>query len=75
MENFGWQLTPSASGRTVVPSQYGALMDAPDSIWNIPAKTFSPIGAGCVAYACTAASFTRGLGYDTEIVKRIEAAR
>ena len=38
------------------------------------AKRFSLIGAGCVAYACTAAAFGRGVGYDTEIVRRIEAA-
>ena len=37
------------------------------------AKTFSLIDAGSVAYACTAASFTRGVGYDTEIISRIEA--
>ena len=29
------QLTTSASGRTVVPSQYGACMKALDSIWDI----------------------------------------
>ena len=38
------------------------------------AKRFSLIGVGCVAYACTAAAFGRGVGYDTEIVRRIEAA-
>lgn len=37
------------------------------------AKTFSLIDAGSVAYACTAASFTRGVGYDTDIISRIEA--
>ena len=38
------------------------------------ARTFSLIGIGSVAYACTAASFIRGVGYDTEIIKRIEEA-
>ena len=38
------------------------------------ARTFSLIGADCVPYACTAASFTRGVGYDAEIIKRIEVA-
>ncbi len=38
------------------------------------ARTFSLIGSGCVAYACTAASFIRGVGYDTEIIERIEGA-
>jgi maleate isomerase len=38
------------------------------------ARTFSLIGAGCVAYACTSASFIRGAGYDGEIIRRIEAA-
>ena len=38
------------------------------------ARTFSLIEPGCVTYACTAASFSRGVGYDTEIIKRIEAA-
>ena len=37
------------------------------------ARSFSLIEAGCVAYACTAASFTCGVGYDSEIIKRIEA--
>ena len=37
------------------------------------AKTFSLIDTGSVAYACTAASFTRGVGYDTDIISRIEA--
>jgi hypothetical protein len=35
MEHFGGQLTPSASGRTVVPSQYGMFMEVLDAIWEI----------------------------------------
>ena len=38
MEHFGGQLTTSASGRTVVPSQDGVFMKALDSIWEIPVK-------------------------------------
>ena len=38
------------------------------------ARTFALIEADCVAYACTGASFARGVGYDTAIVRRIEAA-
>ena len=38
------------------------------------AGTFSLIGAGCVTYACTAGSFGRGAGYDTQIIERISAA-
>ncbi len=38
MEHFGGQLTTSASGRTVVPSQDGVFMKALDSIWEIPAQ-------------------------------------
>jgi maleate isomerase len=38
------------------------------------ARTFSLIGAGCVAYACTCVSFGRGVGFDSDIVDRIEAA-
>ena len=38
MEHFGWLLTTSASGRTVVPPQCGAFMRALNSIWEIPAK-------------------------------------
>jgi maleate isomerase len=40
------------------------------------ARTFRWINAACVAYACTSASFSRGPGYDAEIIGRIrEAAR
>ena len=35
------QLTTSASGRTVVPSQYGAFMKALDFIWEIPTEIIS----------------------------------
>ena len=35
------------------------------------ARTFSLIGASAVAYACTAASFTRGVGHDRDIIDRI----
>ena len=38
------------------------------------ARTFALIEADCVAYACTAISFAHGAGYDTEIVRHIEAA-
>jgi maleate isomerase len=36
------------------------------------AKLFTVIKPSCIAYACTAASFIRGVGYDTEIIRRIE---
>ena len=55
------------------PSQQHTLLaESPDI--DEAAGRFSLIGAGCVAYACTVASFTRGVGYDTEIIERIEAA-
>ncbi len=36
------------------------------------AKTFMQIEADCIAYACTAASFSRGIGYDQELIGRLE---
>ena len=41
---------------------------------DLAAGTFSLIGPACVAYACTSASFARGVGFDSEIVSRIAAA-
>ena len=38
------------------------------------ARTFGPIEADCVAYACTAASFCKGVGYDKKIIERIRDA-
>ena len=46
MEYFGWQLTPSASGHTLAPSQDGVFMKALDSIRGIPAKTVTELMAG-----------------------------
>ena len=55
------------------PAQRHVIMaESPDI--DEAASRFSLIGAGCVAYACTAASFSRGVGCDKEIIKRIEAA-
>src|SRR5262249_43598908 len=64
----GVNLDPSLS-----PSQRHAVM-AESKDLEAAASTFSLIEPGCVAYACTAASFTRGVGHDAEIIKRIEAA-
>ena len=61
-------LDPSLS-----PAQKHVVMAESTDIEDA-ARTFSLIGADCVAYACTAASFTRGVGYDAEIIKRIEVA-
>lgn len=55
------------------PEQKHLIMSESADI-DAAAKTFSLIGVGCVAYACTAASFARGVGYDTEIIDRIHAA-
>ncbi len=52
--------------------QHVMMAESPDI--DEAAARFSLIGAGCVAYACTVASFCRGVGYDTEIIERIEAA-
>ena len=46
MEYFGWQLTPSASGHTLAPSQDCVFMKVLDSIWGIPAKTVTELMAG-----------------------------
>jgi maleate isomerase len=35
------------------------------------ARTFAHVDVGCVAYACTGASFSRGVGYDAELIERI----
>ena len=42
-EHFGCQLTTSASGRTVVPSENGAFMNALDSIWEISVYSYENI--------------------------------
>ena len=46
MEYFGWQLTPSASGHTLAPSQDCVFMKVLDSIRGIPAKTVNEFMAG-----------------------------
>ena len=61
-------LDPSLS-----PAQKHVVMAESTDIEDA-ARTFSLIGADCVAYACTGASFTRGVGYDAEIIKRLEVA-
>lgn len=37
------------------------------------AGTFALINPSCIVYACTAASFIRGVGFDMEIAKRVTA--
>ena len=37
------------------------------------AGTFALINPSCIVYACTAASFIRGVGFDKEIAKRVTA--
>ncbi len=38
MWHFRWQLTTSGVLRTILPSQFGAFMKAPESIWEISAE-------------------------------------
>ena len=64
---------PQASDPTLTPAQRLCMM-ADSSDLEAAAETFSLIGAGCVSYACTGASFARGVGSDTDIVRRIAAA-
>jgi maleate isomerase len=35
------------------------------------ARSFLQIDPDCVAYACTAASFSRGVGFDQELIRRL----
>lgn len=48
------------------------MAESSDIEWA--AKTFSPVELDCVSYACTAVSFIRGVGYDAEIIRRIQMA-
>ena len=65
---------PSSAGMAASLAQSARhTMMAESTDLDEAAKTFSLINAGSVAYACTAASFTRGVGYDTEIISRVEA--
>ena len=65
-------LSSAAMDRSLPESTRHTMM-AENSDLDDAAGTFSLINASAVAYACTAASFTRGVGYDRDIIDRIEA--
>ena len=64
---------PLATDPNATPNQRLLVM-AESSDIEEAAETFSLIGVGCVSYACTGASFTKGVGYDAEIIRRVQAA-
>ena len=66
-------LSPQITDGTLTESQRHTQMAESEDL-DEAAATFALIGANSVAYACTAASFTRGVGYDTEIIRRIEVS-
>ena len=71
--HFTRSLSSQALNQNLSPVQRHVNMSESTDI-DDAARTFSLIGASCVAYACTSASFVRGTGYDTEIINRIQAA-
>ena len=67
------RVTSSADMDPSLPESARHEMMAENGDLDEAAGTFSLIEASAVAYACTAASFTRGVGYDRDIIGRIEA--